>query len=168
MPDTVRAVEEAYGAVILPLPKVTAWLLVVLMERVEALASGSENLTPQKGKSGVNWITDPAKKHPPYAKLVPLNEIIAESMHVAPASLKVKALYDTLTEDFAPEFEILLKRDINDLEKAGGEALAEAVLKVRNGNIFISPGYDGEYGVVKIEPDAVKAKEIQAQQAELF
>ena len=38
VPETVRAVEEAYGAVILPLPKVTAWLLVVLMERVEALS----------------------------------------------------------------------------------------------------------------------------------
>jgi uncharacterized protein (TIGR00375 family) len=125
-------------------------LTVGVMERVEDLAGDEEIFTSQRGKSGVNWITDPTHKFPPYAKLVPLNEIIAESMGSTPTSVKVLAMYDNLIENLGPEFEILLKIDISEIEKIGGKNLSDAVLKVRNGNIFISPGYDGEYGVVKI------------------
>ena len=32
--ETVKAVELAYGKIILPVPNVTGWLLVVLMNRV--------------------------------------------------------------------------------------------------------------------------------------
>ena len=35
VPETVRAVEDAYGIVTWPEPKMTGWLLVMLMERVE-------------------------------------------------------------------------------------------------------------------------------------
>ena len=31
-----------------------------------------------------------------------------------------------------------------------GDKIAEGVKKVRKGDIVINPGYDGEYGVVKI------------------
>ena len=129
-------------------------LTVGVMERVEALASSAENISSKPGKSGIAWITDPTKNHPPYAKLVPLNEIIAESLGSTPASVKVKPVYDMLTDKFGSEFEVLLKTPIDEIAKSAGEELAEAILKVRNGNIFISPGYDGEYGVVKISPDA--------------
>ena len=125
-------------------------LTVGVMERVEDLAGSPENIKIQTGKSGIAWITDPAKKHPPYAKLVPLNEIIAESLGSPATSIKVKALFDLLTAKFGSEFEILLKTPIDEIEKIAGDKLAEAILKVRNGSIFISPGYDGEYGIVRI------------------
>ena len=95
--------------------------------------------------SGVKWITDPTKNHPPFAKLVPLNEIIAEVLGSGSSSLKVKTLYDQLTEKFGSEFEILLKTPIDKIEKIAGEKVAEAILKVRNGDIFIFPGYYWEY-----------------------
>lgn len=142
-------------------------LTVGVMERVEAIASSEENIVSQSGKSGVKWITDPGKKHPPFAKLVPLNEIIAESLHSTAASVKVKPVYDMLTDKFGSEFEVLLKTPIDEVQKAAGEELAEAILKVRNGNIFISPGYDGEYGVVKIE-SVDKSPEKQPEQEALF
>ena len=129
-------------------------LTVGVMERVEALASSPEEISKQNGKSGVKWITDPTKNHPPFAKLVPLNEIIAEVLGLGSSSLKVKTLYDQLTEKFGSEFEILLKTPIDKIKKIAGEKVAEAILKVRNGDIFIFPGYDGEYGIVKISSDA--------------
>ena len=130
-------------------------LTVGVMERVEDLAATPEKVISQKGKSGVLWITDPAKKHPPFAKLVPLNEIIAESFGVAPASLKVKAMFDQLTSSLGNEFEILLKIPVDDIEKIAGDKIANGILKVRNGQIFIAPGYDGEYGVVKISSEGL-------------
>ena len=37
----------------------------------------------------------------------------------------------------------------SDLERVGGESLAVAVTKVRNGQVQIVPGFDGQYGVVQ-------------------
>lgn len=128
-------------------------LTIGVMERVEALASSPEKIATQTGKSGIAWITDPAKLHPPYAKLVPLNEIIAESLSSTAASVKVKAMFDQLTEKFGSEFEVLLKTPVDEIEKIAGNKIANGILRVRNGNIFIHPGYDGEYGVVKIEAE---------------
>lgn len=142
-------------------------LTVGVMERVEALAGSAENIKTQTGKSGIAWITDPAKLHPPYAKLVPLNEIIAESLGSPATSVKVKALFDQLTTSIGSEFDILLKISVDEIQKVAGEAVAEAILKVRNGNIYISPGYDGEYGVVKIESEE-KSPEKQPEQEALF
>mgnify|MGYP001602779926 CR=1 FL=1 len=142
-------------------------LTVGVMERVEALASSPEKILTQTGKSGVKWITDPSRNHPPFAKLVPLNEVIAESMQTSAASVKVRPIFDLLTDKFGSEFEVLLKTPIDEIEKAGGEDLAQAILKVRNGNIFISPGYDGEYGIVKIE-SSEKSPEKQSEQEVLF
>lgn len=143
-------------------------LTVGVMERVEDLAAQEEKVTENIGKSGIKWIADPTHNHPPFAKLVPLNEIIAETIGSPVASLKVKALFDQVTEKFTSEFEVLLKTPIDDISKAFGENLAEAILKVRNGNIFISPGFDGEFGVVKIEFSNENEKEEKLEQESLF
>lgn len=143
-------------------------LTVGVMERVEDLASGPEKLKEQKGKSGIKWITDPSHKHPPFAKLVPLNEIIAETIGSPATSVKVKALFDQITEKFRSEFEVLLKTSVNDISKVFGEELAESILKVRNGNIFISPGYDGEFGIVKIDSAEQNHTEKKSAQESLF
>jgi uncharacterized protein (TIGR00375 family) len=132
-------------------------LTVGVMEQVEKLADSEEKFNSNTGKSGVKWISDPAKSHPPFAKLVPLNEIIAEVIGGPATSVKVKAIFDQLTEKFTSEFEVLLKTPIEEIAKSNGEDLASAIGKVRSGNIFITPGYDGEYGVVKI--DSAEAKE---------
>ncbi len=143
-------------------------LTVGVMERVEALASSPEEINKQTGKSGIAWITDPGKLHPPFAKLVPLNEIIAECLGSPPASVKVKAMFDLLTAKFGSEFEILLKTPIDEIEKIAGDKIANGILRVRNGSIFIHPGYDGEYGIVKIEAeDENTSKQKTAEQASL-
>lgn len=148
-------------------PVCSRTLTVGVMERVENLAKAEEKVSENTGKSGVKWIADSGKNHPPFAKLVPLNEIIAETIGSPVASIKVKTLFDEVTEKLGSEFEVLLKTSVDEIARSFGEELAESILKVRNGNIFISPGYDGEYGVVKIssESEDSKDKESSAQES---
>ena len=129
-------------------------LTVGVMHRVEDLAKdGFSKEVSKLNSGGVKWILDPTKKHPPFVKLVPLNEIIAESLHSTVASQKVKDLFDKLCLTFGSEINVLLKVPTADIEREAGERVAEGVEKVRKGDIIIHPGYDGLYGVVKIWND---------------
>jgi PHP family Zn ribbon phosphoesterase len=84
---------------------------------------------------------------------VPLNEIIAEALSSTVSSQKVKNLFDELCAKFGAELNVLLKTLVVELEKEAGPRVAEGVDKVRRGNIVILPGFDGQYGIVKIWDD---------------
>lgn len=130
-------------------------LTVGVMHRVEELAR-SPKFPKEISKlnlNGVKLITDPSKNHPPFVKLVPLNEIIAESLSSTVASQKVKDLFDSLCQKFGSEINILLKTSIVDVQKEAGERVAQGIEKVRKGEIVILPGFDGQYGIVKIWGD---------------
>ncbi len=151
-------------------PKCGKGLIVGVMERVEDLAISSEKTNSGVGKSGVKWTIDPTKNHPPFAKLVPLNEVIAESLEVPITSIKIKPVFDLLTDKFESEFEVLLKTPIDEIAKVGGEELAEAIRKVRSGDISIQPGFDGQFGIVKISSDVkpLEDKDLQKEQLGLI
>ncbi|HSW87609.1 MAG TPA: hypothetical protein VLG12_00430, partial [Candidatus Saccharimonadales bacterium] len=104
----------------------------------------------KKNDQGLRWITDPKGNHPPFVKIVPLNEIIAESFGMQVGAGKVKTMFNTLCAAFDSEMEILLRTSIEDIAKASTQKIAEGVQKVRAGDIVIRPGFDGEYGIVKI------------------
>jgi len=119
--------------------------------RIQQLAGDNKvKALKRANEYGLMWYTDPRKHHPPYVKLVPLLEIIAESIRSTVVSQKTRNLYLELIKQFGTEFEVLLKTSISDIQRVGGERVAEAILKVRSGDIYIQPGFDGEYGVVKI------------------
>lgn len=101
----------------------------------------------------IKWFTDKTKNHPPYVKLVPLMEIVAEGLESTVSSQKVKAMFDNLCEEFGSEIEVLLKTPIDSIRKKVGSKIAEGIEKVRKGDIVIDPGFDGEYGKVKIWND---------------
>ena len=92
---------------------------------------------------------------------MPLNEIIAEVIGSPATSPKVKAVFDQITDRFGSEFDALLKVPILDIKKSNGEKLAQAIGKVRSGNILIDPGYDGEFGVVKIDSAKQNLEEVE-------
>jgi uncharacterized protein (TIGR00375 family) len=126
-------------------------LTVGVMHRVEDLAKqGFKKEISKLNPNGVKWIIDPNKIHPPFVKLVPLNEIIAEAISSSVSSQKVKDLFDKLCLTFGSELNVLLKVPKADIAKVSDGKIAEGVEKVRRGDIVILPGFDGQYGIVKI------------------
>ena len=123
-------------------------LTVGVMHRVEKLADREEGFR----LSGA----------PTYCSIIPLPEIIAEGLKVGVNTKKVNALYLPLLEKLGNEFHILMDAPLEDIERAGTPLIREAVSRMRAGNVHIAPGYDGEYGKVKIFEE-VERKEIKGQ-----
>ena len=88
--------------------------------------------------------------HHPFYNTIPLVEILSEVLKVGPASKKVTGTYRSLIEKLGPEFDILttLKKEI--LDDAGIPLLGEAISRVRRSEIDLIPGFDGEFGKIKI------------------
>jgi len=90
----------------------------------------------------------------PYYSLIPLKEILGELLETTGASKKAEAAYGTLIEKAGNEFSILIDMPPEEIEKVScpgisGELLAKAICRMRRGEVSISPGYDGEYGVIR-------------------
>jgi uncharacterized protein (TIGR00375 family) len=90
----------------------------------------------------------------PYYSLIPLKEIIGEILDSGVSSKKVEAAYGTLIEKAGNEFALLLDMAPAEIEKLqcsglSSGLLAEAVSRMRRGEVSITPGYDGEYGIIK-------------------
>ena len=94
----------------------------------------------------------------PYKSIVPLDVIMAEVNEVKTlSSKKVQEMYQKATDELGTEFDILLDTPIAEIKKFD-ERLAEAIERMRTGNIHIKPGYDGVYGEVSIWSDKERPK----------
>lgn len=118
-------------------------LTIGVLYRVDQLATRTE----EEAKS---------LKRPKYKTLVPLLEVIAETLDVGVSSLKVQNEYKKLTFALGPEIEILIKINLEEIARISGEKIAIAVGKAREGNLVIKPGFDGVYGVVKINDKVIE------------
>jgi DNA helicase II / ATP-dependent DNA helicase PcrA len=103
----------------------------------------------------VTELTDrPAGYRPPgapgFTNLVQLPQIVGEIMATGPKSKKVGAEVDRLVAALGPELGILTQADTDDLRRVGGSLLAEAVGRLRRGEVRREAGYDGEYGIVAL------------------
>ena len=86
-----------------------------------------------------------------FKKLVELDKIIAESLNIkSRQSKQVQVIYHNLIKTIGSELFILLEVDLADIKKASNERLAEGIRRVRAGELIINPGFDGQYGEVKI------------------
>ena len=99
---------------------------------------------------------------PPYFSIIPLAEIIAESLNVGVNTKKVDTVYFLLLEKLGNEFKILMDTPLDEIERFGTPLIREAISRMRAGKVHIAPGFDGEYGKVKIFED-VERKEIKGQ-----
>ncbi|HEY4510165.1 MAG TPA: hypothetical protein VJC15_04265 [Candidatus Paceibacterota bacterium] len=86
----------------------------------------------------------------PFKSLIPLEEIIADAFGVGVASKRVREEYEKLIQALDSEFQILLDTDDSTLKSATLPEIAEGIKRVREGKVKIEPGYDGEYGKIKI------------------
>jgi uncharacterized protein (TIGR00375 family) len=113
---------------------------VGVMNRVGKLADREEGYRPEGA--------------PIFHSLIPLQELIAETLKVGASSKKVARAYQALLEQLGNEHTILMNSPLDDIEAAGSPLLREAVARMRAGNVRIIPGYDGEYGKVRTFVDS--------------
>lgn len=152
-------------------------LTVGVMHRVEELASRSEaqlrlsTVQPPSPDIRANMIGSRAfPERPPFTMLVPLQEILAESIGSPVTSGKVQTLYTRLTNELGGEFSVLLSATLSDIAALAGERVAAGVDKVRRGDLVIDPGYDGVFGVVRLwrEGEAKPLLDTSREQLSMF
>jgi len=111
-------------------------LTIGVLNRVEELADRPEGFKPERVI--------------PFKSLVPLLEIVAESLGMTTASKEVEGNYSKLVERFDNEFNVLLNVSLENLKEVASSDIAEGIIKARNGEVSITPGYDGVFGKVSI------------------
>ncbi|MCX7715811.1 MAG: endonuclease Q family protein [Endomicrobia bacterium] len=107
-----------------------------VLNRVDQLADRCEEVIPE------NAI--------PYKNVIPLMEIIADALGSGKGTQKTLNEYLYITTQVATEFDVLLDLSEEELRKKVNPRIVEGIIKVRNGEVDILPGYDGEYGKISI------------------
>ncbi|PIE56992.1 MAG: DNA helicase II [Desulfobulbus propionicus] len=103
---------------------------------------------------------------PAVHSLVPLPEVLGELLSVGPTSKKVMRAYVELIQTFGSEFNLLLNVSAADIHEGGSALLAEAVQRIRKNSVYRQPGFDGEFGVIRVFSPG--EKDLLAGQLELF
>lgn len=107
-------------------------LTIGVLNRVEELADRKKGFVPENAV--------------PFKSLIPLHEILSSIMQSAIATKKVWQEYNKLIDSFKNEFNILLNVPLIELKKATTDKIASAIMKNREGNLKVKPGFDGQYG----------------------
>jgi DNA helicase-2/ATP-dependent DNA helicase PcrA len=94
---------------------------------------------------------------PQSTHLVQLHEVLGELLGVGAKSRSVQGRLDALVAQLGSELEILLHADLDAIGRAGGAELAAAIGRLRAGQVHRRPGYDGEYGVIRVLDPATPA-----------
>ncbi len=108
---------------------------VGVSHRVEILSDREEGIIPSQART--------------YKSIIPLPEIISE---IKNSSLQSKAVHDFYMKAISKlgnEYDILLNIPLKEIE-GFDSVLAEAIDRMRRGEVIVEPGYDGEYGKIKI------------------
>ena len=126
-------------------------LTLGVLHRISALSDrpGAGRLTPA-ADGFIRYDGDTDAARPPYARLVPLAEIISAVRGVGVNSRAVQREYAAATDALGSELNALLRAAPSDLAGVVSDDLAAAILRARAGQIDITPGYDGQYGAVRI------------------
>jgi DNA helicase-2/ATP-dependent DNA helicase PcrA len=111
-------------------------LTVGVLSRVEELADREESAALMRVK--------------PYNSLIPLREVIADSLDCGPETKSATTVYERLIAQVGNEFSILFDAPIADIAGAGGEVVAEGIRRMRKGEVKINPGFDGEFGTIEL------------------
>ncbi|PIZ94794.1 MAG: DNA helicase UvrD [Candidatus Magasanikbacteria bacterium CG_4_10_14_0_2_um_filter_37_12] len=125
---------------------------------------GVENRVHELADRNIEEAQKAGEKKIPYKSLVPLVEIIADTVDKGWNTKTVSTIYNKMISDFDNEFHILQNVSLGSIKESFGKKIASAVERVRKGNIYIKPGYDGEFGVVKVffdSEDVEMVKQIQ-------
>lgn len=92
----------------------------------------------------------PAGRMPIVEHLIPLAEMLGEIHGVGARTKTVVTKLDKLVATLGPELHILRDAPLDDITRTGGELIGEAVRRLRAGDVRRTPGFDGEYGVIRV------------------
>ncbi|HEY63354.1 MAG TPA: UvrD-helicase domain-containing protein [Caldilineae bacterium] len=109
---------------------------VGVMHRVETLADRPEGARKPNAH--------------PFHSLIPLTEILGELLGVGSGSKRVRREYERLLAHLGPELAILMDVPLEAIATVGGDRLAAGIGRMRQGQVTAIPGYDGEYGIIKL------------------
>ena len=123
------------------------------MERIEELANRDEKYH------------DANPYHKPFKTLLPLSEILAKMLNKGLATQTVWKEYYTILKAGKNEFDILLNTPFEALKKVTHEKIAAAIMANREGKIQVTPGFDGVYGQLQLEPIEATLLKTQKQQS---
>jgi DNA helicase II / ATP-dependent DNA helicase PcrA len=84
-----------------------------------------------------------------WCNLLALDEVVAQVAGVGPTSKTVRRIVDAMIEVLGPELPILEGLPLDTIDKAGFPEEAEAIGKVRRGQVVRTPGFDGQYGAIR-------------------
>jgi uncharacterized protein (TIGR00375 family) len=107
-----------------------------VLHRVEALADRAPGEKPAGARS--------------YERLVPLVQVIAAAEGVGEKTKKAAAIYWKLLQNYGPELVVLREAPLDGILRSAGPLTTEGIRRVRQGLLEINPGFDGEYGQVRI------------------
>ena len=111
-------------------------ITIGVSHRVEELADRPED-----------YVRENAKR---FESLVPLPEVIGASLGVSAASKKTEREYHRILSELGPEFEILRNLPLEEIRRVSGTRVAEGIGRLRSGQVERIPGFDGEYGVIRL------------------
>jgi len=82
--------------------------------------------------------------------IISLPELLAQAYNVSETSKKVKAIYMQMIQHLGAEFEILTRCEISDIAQCSNSFVAEGIRRMRAGEVYVTEGYDGEYGDIRV------------------
>ena len=121
-------------------------LTLGVLHRTRSLAARP----PQESRSPAGFIHS-LEDRPPFARLVPLQELIAQVLGQGVQTKRVLNTYLQTVGELGNELHALLHASPSDLTAAAGGPLAQAILQARGGKLMIKPGYDGVFGTVSLQ-----------------
>lgn len=120
-------------------------LTVGVLNRVEELADRPEGFVPPNAV--------------PFVSLVELDKIIGEALGIkSRQSAAVQREYQKLIEVGGSEFNILLNLSLSELKNMASPEIVEGIRRMREKELTIEPGFDGQYGKVTIFSSKEKAE----------
>ena len=131
-------------------------LTLGVLHRVSRLA---ERPIGDELKPDARGLIESDDPHPPFARLIPLQEVIAAVRGVGVNTRRVMREYDAVIDQVGNELATLLYASESDLLPVAGETLTEAIMRARTGEVTVEPGYDGIYGTVKPVSESLAASQ---------
>ncbi len=111
------------------------------------LTIGVENRVEEIANQEIN--KNPSQKN--FYKLLPLHELISLVKASSLSSQKIWQTYNDFINIFENEFNVLLNISREEMLKHNfDEKLVDLIIKNRNGQIRVKPGYDGVYGEAQL------------------